>query len=70
MNIEEMLPAREAAKILDCSISTLHKLTSNRRIKFYKRRYSNRLFFKREDLHAFLQGEELKPLPTGRYADA
>jgi hypothetical protein len=56
------MPAREAIKVLDCSLSTLHKLTSTRRIKFYKRKFSNRLFFKREDLDAFLQGQVLEPL--------
>lgn len=62
METTGLLPAREAIKILDCSLSTLHKLTSTRRIKFYKRKYSNRLFFKQEDLQAFLQGQTVEPL--------
>jgi hypothetical protein len=61
-NERQMLNVEQAAKFLDMSVSAIHKLTASRRIPFFRRKFSNRLFFKRADLDDFLCGEYVKPI--------
>jgi len=56
---KEILSLKEASSYLDVSESLLYKLTSNRKIKFYKPN-RGRIYFKRVDLdHWMLQNEQV-----------
>lgn len=50
---KEILSAIEAAAVLDISLSHLYRLTSERRIQYY-RPAEGRIYFKRADLEAYL----------------
>lgn len=51
----------EACKYMQISKSTLYKMTMNREIVFYKPT-GGRIYFKKEDLDAFLTRNPITPL--------
>lgn len=58
--LKEVMSFNEAASYLDVSKSLLYKLTSSRKIRFYKPN-RGKLYFKRIDLDNWMLQNEQKP---------
>jgi putative excisionase len=56
-----LMTTAEACKYMRISKSTLYKMTMNREIVFYKPT-GGRIYFKKEDLDAFLTRNPITPL--------
>lgn len=50
---------KQAAEIIGCSVSTLHKLTMNRAIEFYKPN-GGKIYFSIEQIKSYVQRGRIK----------
>ena len=59
-NARDPFSVEEAAAYLGLSVSYVYRLTSERRIPFFKSRGGKRVYFKRADLDAWAYGRRVK----------
>lgn len=55
---KEFISLKEAAELLGCSNSTVYKLTSNRKIPFYKPK--GKIFFNKNDIIEYINKSKVE----------
>lgn len=55
---KEFISLKEAAELLGCSSSTVYKLTSNRKIPFYKPK--GKIFFNKNDIIEYIDKSKVE----------